>query len=75
VRISFEDALHNLLVNAVELVKLAGPKYPSVLSICAILCEAAPINREQAQDPKWQEESPCWFFCKRRENNAGRTRS
>lgn len=58
----WEDALHNLLVNAVELVKLAGPKYPLRLEHMRDIVRSAPISREQAQDPKWQEESPCWFF-------------
>lgn len=58
----FEDALHNLLVNAVELVKLAGPKYPLRLEHMRDIVRSAPISREQAKDLKWQEESPCWFF-------------
>jgi type IV secretory pathway TraG/TraD family ATPase VirD4 len=58
----WEDALHNLLVNAVELVKLAGSKYPLRLEYMRDIVRSAPISREQAKDPKWQEDSPCWFF-------------
>src|SRR5208283_3338145 len=58
----WEDALHFLLVNAVELVKLAGPAYPLRLEHMRDIVRSAPISREQAKSPQWQEESPCWFF-------------
>jgi len=60
----FEDALHNLLVNAVELVKLAGPKYPSVLSICAY-CAKRSHQPRAAQDPNGRRRALAGFFCKR----------
>ena len=56
----WEDALHQLLTQAVELVQLAG--YELSLTNMRDIVRSAPLSREQARDVKWQEESACWFF-------------
>ena len=58
----WEDALHQLLINAVELVQLAG--YELSLSTLRDIVRSAPLSCEQANDAKWREESACWFFLK-----------
>jgi len=56
----WEDALHQLLISAVELVRLAG--YELSLSTLRDIVRSAPLSREQASDKAWQEQSACWFF-------------
>ncbi len=56
----FEDALHVLLTQNVELVQLAG--FELSLSTLRDIVRSAPLSREQAKDAAWQKESACWFF-------------
>lgn len=56
----WEDALHQLLTSAVELVQLAG--YELSLTNMRDIVRSAPLSREQARDGEWQKESACWFF-------------
>jgi type IV secretory pathway TraG/TraD family ATPase VirD4 len=56
----WEDSLHQMLVEDVELVQLAGYElsFPTLRDIV----RSAPLSPEQAKDPKWQETNACWFF-------------
>ena len=56
----WEDALHQLLTQAVELVQLAG--YELSLTNMRDIVRSAPLSREQAKSTEWQKESACWFF-------------
>jgi type IV secretory pathway TraG/TraD family ATPase VirD4 len=56
----WEDSLHQMLVADVELVQLAG--FELSLPTLRDIVRSAPQSREQGKDPKWQEESACWFF-------------
>ena len=56
----WEDALHQLLTQAVELVQLAG--YELSLTNMRDIVRSAPLSREQAKDEAWRKESACWFF-------------
>lgn len=56
----WEDALHQLLTQAVMLVQLAG--YELSLSTMRDIVRSAPLSREQAKDPERRKESACWFF-------------
>jgi type IV secretory pathway TraG/TraD family ATPase VirD4 len=56
----WEDSLHQMLVADVELVQLAG--YELSLPTLRDILRSAPLSPEQAKDPKWQQESACWFF-------------
>jgi type IV secretory pathway TraG/TraD family ATPase VirD4 len=58
--IFWEDELHHLLVADVELNQLSG--YELSLTTMRDIVRSAPQSREQAKDPKWQQESACWFF-------------
>jgi hypothetical protein len=49
-----------LLVADVELNQLSG--YELSLTTMRDIVRSAPQSREQAKDPKWQQESACWFF-------------
>jgi hypothetical protein len=66
--IFWEDSLHQLLVNTVELVQLAGRELR--LAYMRDIVRSAPLSRDQAKDPKWQEESACWFFLQEAERNT-----
>jgi type IV secretory pathway TraG/TraD family ATPase VirD4 len=65
----WEDALHQLLISTVELVQLAGRELR--LASMRDIVRSAPLSREQAKDPAWQEESACWFFLTEAERNTG----
>jgi type IV secretory pathway TraG/TraD family ATPase VirD4 len=56
----FEESLHQLLVADVDLVQLAG--YELSIPTLRDIVRSAPISRDQAKDPHWQEQSACWFF-------------
>ena len=56
----WEDSLHQALVEDVELSQLAG--YELSLPTLRDIMRSAPLSPEQAKDPKWQQESACWFF-------------
>ena len=56
----WEDALHQLLTNAVELVQLAG--YELSLATLRDIVRSAPLSREQAISEAWQKQSACWHF-------------
>jgi type IV secretory pathway TraG/TraD family ATPase VirD4 len=56
----WEDALHQLLMNAVELVQHAGRELS--LSAMRDIVRSAPLSRHEAKDVDWQKESACWFF-------------
>jgi len=67
----FEDALHKPACDAVELVKLAGPKYPLRLEHMRDMCEGSHQPRAGAR-PEMAGGEPCCFFCKRpREQRRG----
>ena len=65
----WEDALHQLLSAAVELVQLAG--YELSLTTLRDIVRSAPLSREQAKDEQWQKESACWHFLSEAERNKG----
>ena len=53
----WEDALHHLLTNLVELPVFAGLQVS--LPLMRSIVNSAPLSLEQTNDPKWQEESAC----------------
>ncbi len=53
----WEDALHHMNSNLVALPILAG--LPVSLPLMRAIVNSAPTSAEQAQDPKWQEDSQC----------------
>jgi type IV secretory pathway TraG/TraD family ATPase VirD4 len=64
----WEDSLHQMLVEAVELVQLAGYElsFPTLRDIV----RSAPLSSEQANDPSWREKSACWFFLEKARERA-----
>jgi type IV secretory pathway TraG/TraD family ATPase VirD4 len=62
------DALHQLLMNTVELVQLAGRELS--LSAMRDIVRSAPLSRQEAKDKDWQKESACWFFLNDAERNT-----
>lgn len=67
----WEDALHQLLTQAVELVQLAG--YELSLTNMRDIVRSAPLSREQAKDEAWRKESACWFFLSEAQKAVERT--
>jgi type IV secretory pathway TraG/TraD family ATPase VirD4 len=56
----WEDALHQLLTNAVELVQLAHIELK--LSTLRDIVRSAPLSREEAGSAEWRKQSACWYF-------------
>jgi hypothetical protein len=54
----WEDALHHLNTNLVELPKFAGIHVS--LPLLRSIVVSAPTSLAQIQDPNWQKESACW---------------
>ena len=54
----WEDALHQLLINTVELMQLA--RKPLDLSAMRDIVRSAPQSRRESEDPDWQARSICW---------------
>jgi hypothetical protein len=56
----WEDALHQMLVEDVQLNQLSG--YELSLPTLRDIVRSAPLSPEQANDPAWREKNACWFF-------------
>ena len=54
----WEDALHHLNTNLVELPIFAGLRVS--LPLMRSILNAAPLSQAQANDPQWRETSVCW---------------
>jgi len=54
----WEDALHHMNTNLVDLPIFAGIRVS--LPLMRSIVSSAPLNLDQIDDPKWREKSACW---------------